>query len=111
MSGLRVDCLRELAVIDRLRATVQRLTNVNGSIAVRQRHGTHAIWQLRYAKAESIRLLRWMYHAPDVPCLDRKRAKAEKFLRALGRAQERPTGRPRVGWLYNVKSENSLTLT
>jgi len=42
------------AFIDWLRATVQRLTNVNGSVGVRQRHETHPIWQLRYAKAESI---------------------------------------------------------
>jgi hypothetical protein len=48
------------AFIDWLRITVQRLTNVDGSIGVKERRGTHSIWQLRYAKAESIELLRWM---------------------------------------------------
>jgi len=57
---------------------------------------------LRYAKAESIRVIRWMYYAPDVPCLARKRAKAERFLSPLGRARGRHVGRPRAGWLYNV---------
>jgi hypothetical protein len=91
--------------IEWLRVTVSRLTNVRGSIAVRRRPDAHPLWQLRFAKAQSIELLRWMYYAADVPCLDRKRTKAEKFLCPLGRARERPTGRPRVGWLYNVDSE------
>jgi hypothetical protein len=94
------------AFIEWLRTTVQRLATVNGSIGVRQRRGAHSIWQLRYAKAEAIQLLRWMYYASDVPCLNRKRVKAEKFLRPLGRTSQRLTGRPRIGWLYNAESEN-----
>src|SRR5262249_51909706 len=34
------------------------------------------LWTLRYAKAESIRLLGWMYYSPDVPALARKRDRA-----------------------------------
>ena len=89
------------AFIEWLRTTVRRLTNVNGSISVRQRPATHPLWKLRYAKAQSIQLLKWMYYAPDVPCLDRKRARAERFLRPLGVASSRRTGRRRIGWLYN----------
>ena len=92
------------AFIDWLRTTVHRLTAVDGSLSVRQRPGTSRVWKLCYAKAESIRLLRWMYYAFDVPCLQRKRAKAEKFLGPLGRTTARPLGRPRVGWLYNVNA-------
>ncbi len=33
-----------------------------------------------YAKRESLRLLRWMYYSPGVPCLVRNRAKAEQFM-------------------------------
>ena len=94
------------AFIEWLRTTVHRLTNVKGSIGVRQRPGTQPLWKLRYAKAQSIELLKWMYYAPDVPCLDRKRAKAEKFLCPLGLAPSGRTGRPRVGWLYNVNQEH-----
>jgi hypothetical protein len=89
------------AFIEWLRTTVHRLTSVNGSIGTRQRPGTNPLWKLRYAKAESIQLLRWMYYASDVPCLRRKRAKAEKFLCPLGHTPTGRTGRPRVGWLYN----------
>lgn len=94
------------AFIEWLRATVHRLTNVNGSVGVRQRPGIRPLWKLRYAKAESIQILRWMYYAPNLPCLNRKRAKAEKFLSPLGYAPAGRTGRPRVGWLYNVDAEH-----
>jgi len=35
---------------------------------------------LKYPKGESIQLLKGMYYANDVPCLARKREKAEQFL-------------------------------
>jgi hypothetical protein len=91
--------------VDWIQATIQRLTRVVGAIHVTRRPGYRPIWTLRYAKEESIRLLRWMYYAPDVPCLARKRTRAERFLSPLGHALARPVGRPRVGWLYNAPSE------
>lgn len=91
--------------IEWLRTTVFRLTGITGSIEVRHHEHAHPVWKLRYAKAQSIRLLAWMYYAPNVPCLTRKRAKAERFLLPLGFAPGSPTGRPRVGWLYNVDSD------
>jgi hypothetical protein len=84
-----------------LQTTVSRLTGISGSLTVRQHPRFHPIWKLSYAKAQSIRLIAWMYYAPTVPCLARKRVKAERFLVPLGSAPVRPTGRPRVGWLYN----------
>ena len=72
-----------------------------GDVSREVRHGRHPLWRLRYAKAESIRLLQWIYYAPDVPCLARKRAKAEPFLELLGQSARRPVGQPRAGWLYN----------
>jgi len=89
-----------LAFVDWVRTTVSRLVHVAGAIHEERRAGQRPIWTLRYAKAESIRLLRWMYYAPDVPSLERKRVTAEKFLRPLGCASVRPVGRPRIGWLY-----------
>lgn len=89
------------AFIDWLRATVHRLTNVRGSIGVEKRPSGHSLWRLRYAKSQSIQLLRWMYYAPGIPCLDRKRATAETFLSPLGHAAHRAMGRPRAGWIYN----------
>lgn len=42
--------------------------------------GRSPAWHLKYAKHNSIRLLKWLYYADDVPCLARKRVKALPFL-------------------------------
>jgi len=38
------------------------------------------MWVLKFGKKDSIKLLNWMYYNPSVPCLERKRQKAEQFL-------------------------------
>lgn len=83
-----------------VQAQISMLLGVNGAIN-ETRKRDRSIWRLRYAKADSIRVLAWIYYAPNVPCLGRKRAKAERYLAPLGYSPRRPTGRPRVGWLYN----------
>ena len=93
--------------IEWLQTSVSRLTGISGSMEVRHHEHAHSVWKLRYAKAQSIRLLAWMYYSPSVSCLDRKRARAERFLSPLGISSGSRTGRPRAGWLYNVESENS----
>src|SRR5207247_1178863 len=92
-----------------LQATVAPLARVTASLTGRRKRGCHPLWKLSYAKADSIRLIRWMYYAPIVPCLDRKRATAARFLSPLGFAHA-PAGRPRVGWIYDeprVKESNA----
>ncbi|MGH7334324.1 MAG: LAGLIDADG family homing endonuclease [Candidatus Rokuibacteriota bacterium] len=66
--------------LDWIQEEVRCLAGVNGVIEAKREPGRRTIWLLRYAKRESIRLLRWMYYAPDLPCLSRKREKAEQFL-------------------------------
>jgi len=87
--------------LDWVRARVCALVGVDGDISERSSQSLRSLWRLRYAKANSIRLIGWMYYAPNPPCLARKRIKAERFLRPLGRSPLRPAGRPRAGWLYN----------
>jgi hypothetical protein len=82
-------------------AKISTLVGVDGVIDERKMQSRRSLWRLRYAKADSIRLIGWMDYAPNVPCLARKRAKAERFLLPLGYSLLRPTGRPRIGWLYN----------
>jgi hypothetical protein len=88
-----------------IQGTIRKVIGVGG--AIHSGHGgrQHPVWALRYAKAESIRLLQWMHYAPDVPCLAHKRAKAVPFLAPLGHASVRSAGRPRVGWLYTVPGQ------
>lgn len=87
--------------LDWIRARIRLLLRVNGVIDEQRKRGHRSIWRLRYAKAESIRVLGWIYYSPNVPCLFRKRAKAERYLSPLGYSPLRPIGRPRAGWLYN----------
>ena len=46
--------------------------------------GRKFIFQLRYAKSESLKLLRKMYSRKEVVCLSRKRLKIEKMLSIIG---------------------------
>ena len=87
--------------LDWIRSTVHRLISLKGSISARRAEGKNPLWTLRYAKGESLELLRRIYYSPTVPRLTRKRVTAETFLRPLGQVTARPVGRPRVGWLYN----------
>lgn len=88
--------------VEWIQTVIRRLIGISGTITGRTKQGRNPIWTLRYAKADSVRLLEWMYYSPDVPCLARKRARAERFLSPLGHASARHVGRPRVGWLYNA---------
>lgn len=54
------------------------------------------LWVLRYAKTESLRVLRWMYYSPQVPSLSRKRHVAAPFLIARVRPPRCGPGRPMV---------------
>lgn len=89
------------AFLDWMQTTIHRVFSLKGSITVRRIEGRSPLWKLRYAKSESIELLRRMYYSPTVPCLARKRTIAEPFLQPLGHALSRPVGRPRAGWVYN----------
>jgi hypothetical protein len=70
--------------IEWIHAKVRVLLGANGSIGRRARRDRHPSWELRYAKRESIEVLRWMYYTPDVMCLRRKRAIADAFLSSEG---------------------------
>lgn len=66
-----VDWLR-----DRLRSTL----GIWGSVGThRPSNRVNDMYRLAYAKRESHRLLAWMYCAPDVPCLERKRAMWDRY--------------------------------
>lgn len=79
-----------------LQTTTAYLLGVSGSLTVRRRAGKRDMFCLRYAKADSLSILRWIYHHPDVLCLERKRAIAIPFLVAREPARQRKPGRPMV---------------
>jgi len=79
-----------------LRDSMRRLRQVSGSLTVRKHPGRHDMFCVRYAKAESLALLRWVYHGSEVLCLERKRTIAAPFLVVSERPRERRPGRPMV---------------
>lgn len=68
--------------IDWLHDTLQSQLGVKGYIKESFRKGLakNVLYELCFAKYEGIKLLRWIYYAPDLPSLRRKRAIAEPFL-------------------------------
>jgi AraC-like DNA-binding protein len=70
--------------VDWFRARLLRFVAIRGSISERTSRSGRPYWVLRYARRESSRLLPWIYYAPSVLCLARKRARSEPFLRLTG---------------------------
>lgn len=69
--------------IDWIRRSIFKLLSIRGHKSqgkIYQLHQSAGIWQLKFAKKESIQLLSWLYYHSDVPCLIRKRKIAEKFI-------------------------------
>ncbi|MBI4674666.1 MAG: DeoR family transcriptional regulator [Chloroflexi bacterium] len=62
-----------------------RLCGVKGAIIKRAKKLPHyaQLWELKFAKKDSLTLLPWIYYGDDLPCLERKHILA---LRALGLA-------------------------
>ena len=79
-----------------IRATMHTLTGASGDIKCFHVPRRTDIWRLRYAKRESLALLRWMYHGPDLPSLGRKREIASAFLVRREPPRPRGPGRPVV---------------
>lgn len=68
------------AFLQWIQRTVLRLRGMPGHLTVGRSPGRREMWRLRYAKRDSVSLLKWMYHSPDVPALRRKREHAERAL-------------------------------
>jgi len=65
-----------------LRSEIERHLNIRGHITNSIRS---SVYQLKYAKAESLKLLPKLYYNPEVVCLSRKRIKIEKALAVAGK--------------------------
>ncbi len=68
--------------LDWVRDSVTRVAGVTGALFLHKAptFNRSSIWALKYAKHDSVYLLNWLYYAPTLPCLARKRAKALPFL-------------------------------
>jgi hypothetical protein len=68
--------------IDWLQAEVYKRTGAKGHITSGSKD--RFLYQLKYAKKDSLLVLRGMYHRKSVICLSRKRLKIEKILGTVG---------------------------
>lgn len=65
-----------------LQEEIHKLLGIRGHITGNGKR--RSVYQLKYAKAESLRLLRKMYYSKNVMHLSRKRLKVEKMMRIVG---------------------------
>lgn len=64
-----------------LQSEIYKRLKIKGHI---NQNGSKSVHNLKYAKRESLKLLRAMYSEPNVVCLSRKRLKIQKMLRTIG---------------------------
>lgn len=72
------------AFIDWLQTKIEKVVGSLGHITKDNRRGSTL--QLKYAKAESLKIIKKMYPKPNVMCLSRKRLKIEKMLAIVGKS-------------------------
>jgi hypothetical protein len=68
-----------------LREKIYKLIQIKGHLIQAKNYHSDKIPGmaiLKFGKKESIKLLKWIYYKPNLPCLLRKRQIAEKFLKA-----------------------------
>jgi hypothetical protein len=64
-----------------LQERIRALLGIDGYVTSQRRAISRVpLHVLHFAKKDAIALLRWIYYAPEVPCLKRKRHIAEPFL-------------------------------
>ena len=64
-----------------IREEIYKRIGIHGHVTM---NGTHVLQQLKYAKADSLKLLRKMYYSRSAMCLSRKRLKIVKMLDTVG---------------------------
>lgn len=67
--------------IDWIRSEIYRILKIRGHMTQVKRDG---VYQLKFAKSDSLKLLKKIYYDKDTTCLSRKRLKIEKALGIIG---------------------------
>ncbi len=64
---------------------INSLTNTKSSLTSKKpKLEKYALmWEIKFSKKESLKLLKWIYYKDDLPCLQRKYAMAKKMLREI----------------------------
>lgn len=77
--------------IDWLHKKITKLAGVKGAFIVNKPKSIKhvPIYEIKFAKKESIKLLRWIYYKKDIPCLKRKRIIAERAIKVISNEKRR----------------------
>lgn len=67
-----------------LRSSIARLASVQGHVTQNGKDST--LWNIKYAKRESMEVLKYLYPQSASLCLSRKRLKIERALRIVGKS-------------------------
>ena len=67
------------------------IIGIHGHIAIAKHETKHTMYQLRFAKKESLVLIEKMFYNKQVPCLERKRQKIRNILEAHQHIQSENT--------------------
>jgi hypothetical protein len=74
-----------------LKQKITKLAGVNGALVVNSPilENRAPIWEIKFAKKESQKILKWIYYKPNIPSLKRKRIKAMKIIKELKNEKRR----------------------
>ncbi|KKW46823.1 MAG: Intein-containing protein [Parcubacteria group bacterium GW2011_GWB1_56_8] len=74
-----------------LQKRVNELTKLHGALICNKPSDKNRvpIWEIKFSKKESVRLLNWIYYEPALPSLERKRLSAMKALAEIAREQRK----------------------
>ena len=74
-----------------LQNKIQELAQLHGAIIRKPPpdEKRSPLWELKFAKKESMKLITWVYYDPSVPCLQRKRSIAENALKIIGEQRQK----------------------
>ncbi|MFA6269921.1 MAG: hypothetical protein WC657_01795 [Candidatus Paceibacterota bacterium] len=74
-----------------LRQKIKKLASVDGALVVSKPilENRAPIWEIKLAKKESLKILKWVYYKSDLPSLKRKKIKATKAIEMIAKEKRR----------------------
>jgi hypothetical protein len=74
-----------------LQNKIENFLGMHGALIEHPPQDPHRVtmWELKFAKKDSLRLIAWMYYADNIPCLERKRAIAQTAIMLINKQKRR----------------------
>jgi hypothetical protein len=96
--------------VEWLRKNMQRLIGIDGHFSENKPtrpDQTTSIWQIKFAKKDSIKLLKWIYYKKNLPCLERKRKIAFQTMAIISKEKRRQYIKTKIDDLSLIPSDPS----